>query len=162
MRYSPAAPLRRTLRTAAVLGLVSAAAACGTAMSPGGAPVASGAPAPVATAPAALRTTCEAVGQAYQKNMAPFAEALTKYVADRKTIATAQQSLASFATAVQEATAASEDADLKSAGKKAATQMHAKSTDAKFFEAIKTPKDVEKTLGTTLTGWLSPVSSRCS
>ncbi|MCM4084822.1 hypothetical protein [Paractinoplanes hotanensis] len=162
-RHTPRrAPLARVLRSIAVLGVLSAAAACGTVQSPSTATGTSGAPAPAPTAPAAIRSTCEALGQAYQKNMAPLAEALTAFVSDRTTIATAQQSLASFATAVQEATAASADPDLKSAGKKAATQMHAKSTDAKFFGAIKTSKDVEKTLGATLTGWLSPVTARCS
>ncbi|MCY1138163.1 hypothetical protein OWR29_09155 [Actinoplanes sp. Pm04-4] len=145
-----------------VVAAISAAAACGTAQPPSAAQGASGAPAPVSAAPPAIRTTCEALGRAYQANMAPLAEALTKLVADRKTIATAQQSLASFATAVQDATAASADPDLKSAGKQAATQMHQKSTDEKFFNAIKTTKDVDKTLGPTLTGWLSPVTRHCS
>ncbi|MDY7087913.1 MAG: hypothetical protein SYR96_22750 [Actinomycetota bacterium] len=143
-------------------GLLLTASACGTAMngSPTAAPNVSGAPVP--TAAAAVKSTCEALGQVYGKNMAPFAEALTTFVADRKTIATAQQSLAAFATAVQEATATSEDADLKAAGKQAATTMHAKSTDTKFFNTIKTTKDVDKTLGTTMSQWLSPVSRHCN
>ncbi|WP_250002947.1 hypothetical protein [Actinoplanes sp. M2I2] len=171
----------RALRGLVALGLLSVAAACGTAQSPGSsqtpgaaqppgaAPAPGGAPASGAArgasgAPAtgAIRTTCEALGRTYQANMAPLAESLTALVADRKTIAGAQKSLASFATAVQEATATSDDPDLKAAGKQAANQMHAKSTDAKFFDGIKTAKDVNKTLGPTLTGWLSPVTRHCS
>ncbi|MBL7258134.1 hypothetical protein [Paractinoplanes lichenicola] len=143
-------------------GLLLLASACGTATgSPGTTPQAASA-APITTAQAATKSTCEALGQAYGKNMAPFAEALTKYVADRKTIAAAQSSLAAFATAVQEATATSEDAQVKADGKQAADKMHAKSTDATFFGTIKTSKDVDKTLGPTMTEWLSPVSRHCS
>ncbi|WP_250034234.1 hypothetical protein [Paractinoplanes maris] len=166
-------PERRTGRTGrivgalVVVGMLSSAGACGTAQPPPGtaqAPSAARGPSAAAasTPPAAIRNTCEALGRAYQTNMAPLAESLTKFVADRKTIAAAQQSLAAFATAVQEATATSDDADLKAAGKKAATQMHSKSTDDKFFGAIKTSKDIDKTLGPTLTGWLSPVTRHCS
>ena len=43
-----------------------------------------------------------------------------------------------------------------------AWQMRAKSSDTKFFATIKTPADVDKTMGTTLTGWLSPVQKQCS
>ncbi|MBU2668278.1 hypothetical protein KOI35_32675 [Actinoplanes bogorensis] len=157
--------MRRTVPVLLAGGLLFTAAACGTAKGPAstaaGTPGAAAAPA-ASTAPAAIRTTCEALGQAYGKNMAPFAEALTKFVADRKTIATAQQTLASFATAVQEATASSADAQLKADGKQAAEAMHKKSTDAKFFATIKTSKDVDKALGPTLTEWLSPVSRHCS
>ncbi|MGK5682130.1 hypothetical protein [Actinoplanes sp. URMC 104] len=169
--------MRRTVISLLAGGLLLTAAACGTAKDqpgstsaapPAAAPPASAAGAgtgPAATgaaAPAAIKTTCEALGQAYGKNMAPFARALTEYVADRKTIATAQQSLAAFATAVQEATASSADAQLKADGKQAAARMHAKSTDATFFAGIKTGKDVSKTLGPTMTQWLSPVQRHCS
>ncbi len=152
--------MRRTIRTLLVGGVLLTAAACGTAKGPSTVAAPTGAPA--STAPAAIRTTCEALGQAYGKNMAPFAESLTKFVADRKTIATAQQSLAAFATAVQEATAASDDAQLRADGKQAAERLHAKSTDAKFFATIKTTKDVDKAVGPTLTEWLSGVSRHCT
>ncbi|MBM2621076.1 hypothetical protein JIG36_36805 [Actinoplanes sp. LDG1-06] len=156
--------MRRTAHVLLAAGLLGAVASCGTATNSGNPAVGTpgAAAAPASTAPAAIRTTCEALGQAYGKNMAPFAEALTRFVTDRKTIATAQQSLAAFATAVQDATAASTDAQLKADGKQAADRMHAKSTDAQFFGAIKTTKDVDKTLGPTLTEWLSPVQRHCT
>ncbi|WP_127500630.1 hypothetical protein [Actinoplanes solisilvae] len=119
-----------------------------------------GAPAP--TALAAVKTTCEVLGRAYEKNMGPFAESLTAYVADRKALPAAQKSLATFATAVKEATATSADAELVQAGQKSAETMQARSADAAFFAAIKTPADVDKTVGPTLTEWLSPVQKRCS
>lgn len=151
--------MRRTVTTLLVGGVLLTAAACGTAKSPAAAPEAA---APASTAPVAIKVTCEALGAAYGKNMAPFAEALTKYVADRKTIAAAQQSLAAFATAVADATQSGGDAQLKADGKQAADQMRAKSADAKFFAAIKTSEDVNKTMGSTLTAWLSPVNRHCS
>jgi hypothetical protein len=83
-------------------------------------------------------------------------------VADRKTVAQAQDSLAGFATAVTDATKASDDAQLRADGKQAADQMRAKSADPKFFAGIKTGEDVAQTMGPTLTQWLSPVTRHCS
>jgi hypothetical protein len=155
--------MRRTIRTLLVGGVLLTAAACGTATdtaSTAGTPGVAGAP--PATVSTALKSTCEALGQAYGRNMAALAESLTTYVGDRTTVARAQASLAAFATAVENATKASTDAKLKADGKQAADRMHAKSTDTKFFGTIKTSQDVEKTMGPTLTAWLSPVTRHCS
>jgi hypothetical protein len=155
--------MRRTIRTLLVGGVLLTAAACGTAAdntSSAGTPSAVVASAP--SAPAALKSTCEALGQAYGRNMAALAESLTNLVADRTTVARAQASLAAFATAIENATKASDDAQLRVDGKQAADRMHAKATDPKFFGGIKTAKDVEKTMGPTLTAWVSPISRHCS
>jgi hypothetical protein len=160
--------MRRTIRTLIVGGVLLTATACGTA--PGtpnaaGTPAVGSAPAgsaPAAKAPPGVGSTCDALGQAYSKNIATFAESLTNLVSDPKAVAKAQQSLAGFATAVSDATKASENAELKADGKLAADQMLAKSKDKKFFAAIKTGEDVNQTMGATLTGWLSPVTRHCS
>jgi hypothetical protein len=150
--------MRRALCTLLVGGVLLSAAACGTATDKTAAP----GPTPVASAPGAVGSTCEALGQAYTTNIATLAESLTTLVADRKTTAQAQQSLAAFATAVADATKASDDAQIRADGKQAADQMRAKSADKKFFAAIKTSEDVSKTMGATLTGWLSPITRHCS
>jgi hypothetical protein len=155
--------MRRTIRTLLVGGVLLSAAACGTATGTTpttGASTAAGAPA--GSVPGTVGATCEALGQAYSKNIASLAESLTTLVADRKTVAKAQESLAGFATAVADATKASDDAQVRADGKQAAEQMRAKSADTKFFATIKTSEDVSKTMGPTLTGWLSPVTRHCS
>lgn len=151
--------MRRTICTLLVGGVLLSAAACGTATDTTA--TTSPAVAPAGSAPA-VASACEALGEAYNKNIAALAEALTTLVADRKTVAQAQESLATFATAVAEATKASEDAQLRADGKQAADRLRATSADTKFFAAIKTGEDVNKTMGSTLTEWLSPVTRHCS
>jgi hypothetical protein len=158
--------MRRTIRTLLVGCVLLTAAACGTATDKTATPTVAGtnggASGAAGNATPALASTCEALGQAYNKNIAALAESLTTLVADRKTVAQAQESLSAFATAVADATKASDDAQLRADGKQAAEQMRAKSADKKFFAAIKTGEDVNKTMGATLTAWLSPVTRHCS
>ena len=152
--------MRRTIPTLLAAGVLLTAAACGTATDP-----ATPASAPAAAAPsvpAAVKSTCEALGQAYGRNMAALAESLTNLVADRTTAPRAQASLADFGTAIENATKASDDARMRADGKQTADRMRATSADPKFFGAIKTSGDVQKTMGPTLTGWLSPVARHCS
>ena len=155
--------MRRTIRTSLAGGVLLFAAACGTATgtTATGTPAVAGSGAAVG-APPAVAATCEKLGQAFDKNIAAFAQSLTTLVADRKTVAQAQESLAAFATAVADATKASEDAEIRADGKQAADQMKAKSADKKFFATIKTAKDVDQTMGVTLTGWMSPITRHCS
>ena len=140
-------------------------AACGTAngASPGSNQAAPGG----AVQPSALAETkqsCEALGQAYTKNVGPFAEALSKMVAGptKDTQAAAQTKLGNLAVAVRAATETSTDAQIKSDGKSTADSLTAKSKDGKFFAGIKTSEDVNKVLGPTLKQWLSPVTHHCS
>ncbi|MFC4065943.1 hypothetical protein [Actinoplanes subglobosus] len=151
--------MRRAIYTLLATGALLTASACGTAPDSGTKSAAS-APAVAVTTPAA-GAACEALAQVYGKNMALYAQALTNLAADPKTIAQAQQSLAAFATAVQEATSTSVDSQMQAAGKQASEQMHKKSTDAKFFATIKTPDDVNKAMGPTLSEWLAPVAGKC-
>jgi hypothetical protein len=152
--------MRRTIRTLLVGGVLLSAAACGTAT--GTTAATTTASAPAATVPPAVATTCEALGQAYGNNIPALAKALSTLVADPKTVAHAQESLATFADAVADATKASGDAQLRADGKQVADQMRAKSGDTKLFAAIKTTKDVDQTMGPTLTQWLSPIARHCS
>ncbi|MEU4420834.1 hypothetical protein AB0F81_09415 [Actinoplanes sp. NPDC024001] len=150
--------MSRAIRVLLVGGVLLTGAACGTAPNAPTATGASSAP----SAPPAIAATCEALAQAYGKNMAPLAQSLSDLVADRKAVAPAQQALAAFATAVQDATKGSEDRQVRADGKQAADQMRAKSTDKAFFSTIKKPEDVDKTIGPTLTEWLAPVQRHCT
>ncbi|SNY54869.1 hypothetical protein [Paractinoplanes atraurantiacus] len=146
--------------TAVLLTAAAAATGCGT-MAGSTTPGAASAPPSV---PVELKSTCDALGQVYGERMAPFAESLTTLVGRRTPDAQkrAQDSLAAFATAVDDATRASGDAALRADGKKTAEKLRAKSGDPKFFAAIKTEKDVTTTLGPTLKEWLTPVTRHCS
>jgi hypothetical protein len=98
--------------------------------------------------------------------MAPFAEALTKFIAGKEggnaSPQQAQAALKSFATEVRTATESSPDAQIKADGKQTADRLQERSADAAFFAKIKTDKDVSTLLGPTLKEWLSPVTHHCS
>jgi len=148
--------MRRTMTALIAGGLLAGTAACG---SLGGAtPVSTltGGPEPAA------KVSCEAVGDAYTKNIGPFAEALTKMVADRRTVKVAQQKLDAFGAAIRTATADSADLEIRADGKQTADRLHAKSADAKWFGTIRTAEDVNTALGPTLKEWLAPVTNHCS
>jgi len=161
--------MRRAMRAFIISGVLFSMAACGTATgpTPGGAAGVVVASAPAAGAPAAEATTrsaCEALGQVYSKNMAPFAEALAKMVAagDQAHPQPVQQSLKSFATAISAATQSSTDPQVRADGKQTADRLQAKAKDTGFFRTIKTTDDVNKVIGPTLKEWLSPVTRHCS
>ncbi|MEU4622075.1 hypothetical protein AB0G04_19180 [Actinoplanes sp. NPDC023801] len=153
--------MRRAFSALLTGGLLLAASACGTAPNGSGPNTPAGTAASANVTPA-VGAACEALSQAYTKNMAPYAQALTAVATDPKAVAEAQQALAAFATAVKEATAISADQQLQAAGKEAAEQMRKKSADTKYFGTIKTPDDVSKAMGPTLSAWLAPVQRHCS
>jgi hypothetical protein len=157
--------MRRVVLTLAVGGVLLSAAACGTSRDDGDSAAPTAAPASGAAAQqgqSATKSACEALGAVYSKNMAPFAESVTKIVSDKSSPQAAQQSLKEFATAVRSATQQSTDAQLRADGKQTADRLQAKSADAAFFSKIKTSKDVNTVLGPNLKEWLSPVTHHCS
>jgi hypothetical protein len=170
--------MRRAVQAIVISGMLLSAAACSTATSgptpgsapqPPGAPGAPGAASATRTGDPADKSSCEALSQVYNKNMAPFAEAVTRMVDARERAADDQdheqrvrQSLTTFATAITGATKDSADPRLRTDGKKTAEQLTAKAADAEFIGGIKTTKDANTVLGPTLKGWLSPVAQHCS
>ena len=167
--------MRRAVQALVISGVLLSAAACSTATSgptPGSAPLAPGAPGAASatrTGDPANMSACEALSEVYNKNMAPFAEAVTRMVDARKRAQDDQdyerrvkQSLTAFATAITGATKDSTDPQLRTDGKKTAEQLKAKASDAKFIGGIKTTEDANTVLGPTLKGWLSPVAQHCS
>jgi hypothetical protein len=156
-----------TSRTSAAgaAGTVPAPAPAGTAQggaAQGGA--AQGGAAQGGAASGGIRSTCEAVGQVYDKNMSAFAEALTKMVGDGAAGSRqrAQQALKTFAIAVRTATQASTEPQLRADGKQTADRLQTKAADAGFFSKIRTTEDLNTVLGPTLQEWLSPVTHHCS
>lgn len=167
--------MRQAVQALIISGVLLSAGACGTATNP--APGEPGVGIGSATAPppgarsaeASIRSSCEALGQVYGKNMAPLAEALTKLADTRKQAGDdkapkqqVQQALKAFAGSIRVATQNSQDPKLRTAGKQTADQLQAKAADAKLFNEVKTTEDVNKALGTTLKQWLSPVDQHCT
>lgn len=135
-------------------GLLLSVAACG------GKPPAVAVP--LSSEQVATKASCEALGQAYNQSMAPFAEALTGMVNDRTQTKQAQQALRDLATAVRSATDPSIDAGMRADGKRTADTLTAKAADPTLFADIKTRADVENVLGPALKDWLSPVTQHCT
>jgi hypothetical protein len=154
--------MRRVVLGVAVGGLLlGVAAGCGTAGGPtpgGGTGAASLAPEQVAT-----KTTCEAIGDVYGRNMGAFASSLSKVPAAGDTARQeARQKLTAFGSAVRDATKGSADAQLRADGKQAADRLQATAKNAAFFAKIKTTGDVSTVLGPTMKEWLAPVTHHCS
>jgi hypothetical protein len=162
--------MRQVMRALIVGGVLFSAAACGTATNPAPGEQAVGigsetAPPPgVRASESSLKTSCEAIGQVYSKNMAPVAEALSKLPdgSGKKNQQQAQQALKAFATEIRGATQQSPDPKLRTDGEKTAKVLQAKAADAGLFSKIKTNEDVNTVLGSTLKEWLSPIDQHCS
>lgn len=167
--------MRQAVQALIISGVLLSAGACGSATNPAPGEAAAGIgsatapPAAMRSAEASIRSSCEALGQAYGRNMAPLAEALTELADTRQRAGDdkvsqqqARQALKAFAGAIRGATQNSPDPALRTAGKKTADQLQAKAADAKVFNEVKTTEDVNKALGTTLKGWLSPVDQQCT
>jgi hypothetical protein len=164
--------MRRAVLALVVGGVFVTASACGTANGPAtnGTPNPGGTAAAAAADPALTdtRTVCEAVGQVLNKDIGPFADALGKMIAGRRTaaadtsLAQAKQSLKTFATSIRGATQTSTDAQVRADGVQAADTLKAKSADDAFFRKIETAEDLDAVLGTSLKEWLAPVTHHCS
>jgi hypothetical protein len=159
-------------------GLIALSAACGTDRTGGGVPAVQPAPGQAAasqpgtgTAPSAdpRAVLCPAVGEVYSAKLGPFAAALSRMTTvpagsgeARAARDEAGKALGSFAAEIRSVTATAAVDEARRAGAQVADTMTAKSTDDKFFGGIRTAKDVEKVLGTTVTGWLAPIDRYCS
>ena len=147
----------------AMLGLVVGGlllSSCGTAPDPS-----PSAPPSLTPEQQQTKTSCEAIGTVYTKNMGAFAESLSTMVATSDSAAArkdAQQKLSAFGSAIRQTTQTSGDAQLRADGKQAADQLQTTSTNAAFFAKIKTTQDVTNVLGPTLKEWLAPVTHHCS
>ena len=152
--------MRRAVRPLLLGAVLLFPAACGAATS-GAAP---GSTTAAVAADPATKSACEAIGEAYAKGMAPFAEAVAKAAgsgsaADR---AQAQKKLGDLATSIRTATAGAQDPQIVADGKRAADDLQKKAADASVFAALKTPDDASRLLGPQLKEWLSPVTHHCS
>ena len=70
--------------------------------------------------------------------------------------------LKNIAVKVKKEIAAAEDPELKTAGEASAAKFAQSAADDKFFDSIKTTKDLDRTIEGKMTDWLSPVAGYCA
>ena len=64
-------------------------------------------------------------------------------------------------TKIRQETAAAADPDLQAAGAASATKFERSAKDRVYFDRVKTLKDLDGTLQTQMTAWLTPVAGYC-
>jgi len=156
-------------------GMIALTAACGTDRATDAIPAVQPAPGQVATRAGTAPSIdpraafCPAIGEVYSARLGPFAAALSRMTTVPSGSGEAEaardearKALGSFAAEIRSVTATATAAEARQAGAKVADAMAAKSTDDKFFGGIRTGEDVEKVLGTTVTGWLEPIDKYCA
>lgn len=167
--------MRRALLAVTLGGVLLSAAACDSGTE---APVAAPAPttaAPVVTSPAPdysenTKLVCGKVQTIFNTNLQNFATQMGKMIAYKQAKQTAEAETAEkaaaaqlkdVATKVRKETAAAEDPELKTAGETSAAKFAKSAADAKYFDSIKSDKDLNKTIEAKMTDWLSPVAGYC-
>ena len=170
--------MRRAFLAVALGGaLLTSAAACGTdqpdtsAAAP--APTTS-APEATSTAPAYLENTrlvCGNVTAIYDDGFTGFNSALGRMIANKEAKQTADAATAQKAAAAElkkvgaqlrKEVASAEDPALKTAGETSAAKLTKSAADAKFFNSIKTTKDLNARIEPKILDWMTPVRGFCA
>jgi hypothetical protein len=139
--------------------------------------------APAWTAPSAEATTpapdysantnvvCGKIDKIFDQDLERFGTQLGKMIAYKeakeateaeKAEKAAGQQLRNIGSKVRKETAAAQDPDLKTAGATSAAKFAKSAADAKFFDGIKTTKDLDRTIQTKMSEWLTPVAGYCA
>jgi hypothetical protein len=168
--------MRRALLAVALGGVLLTATACDSdAETPAAAPAAS-APSTAATSAgpdysANTKLVCGKVEKVFDADLETFGTQMGKMIAHKQAKQTAEAEKAEQAAAaglkdiaakVKTETAAAEDPELKTAGEASAAKFARSAADAKFFDGIKTTKDLDRTIEGKMTDWLSPVAGYCA
>jgi hypothetical protein len=168
--------MRRAFLALALGGVLLSAAACDSdaesstaapaATTPSAAPAS---PAPDYSANTAL--VCGKVQTVFTKDLQSFGTQLGKMIAYKeakqaadadKAEAAAKKQLKDVGAKVLKETSAAEDPDLVTAGKASAAKFAKSAADTRFFDGIKTTKDLDRTIEAKMTDWLSPVAGYCA
>ena len=168
--------MRRALLAVALGGVLLTATACDSdEKSPAAAPAAN---APSAAASIAgpdysanTKLVCGKVEKVFDADLENFGTQMGKMIAHKEAKQTAEADkaekaaaagLKSIAAKVKKETAVAEDPELKTAGATSAAKFAQSAADAKFFDSIKTAKDLDRTIEGKMTDWLSPVAGYCA
>ena len=169
--------MRRAYLALALGGVLLSGAACDS--DAGGTTTA----APAATTPSTIPTSpppdysantklvCGKVATIYSKNFSGFATAMGKMIAHKEAKQTAEAEkaekaaaahLKSIGASIAKETKAAEDPQLKTAGAASAAKLTRSAADTKFFDGVKTTKDLDRTIEARMTDWMSPVTGYCA
>ena len=169
--------MRRAILAVALGSLLLTAAACdsdaeGTAAAPAAAP----SPAAPSTSPAPdysanTKQVCGKVSAIFAKELNGFHTEMGKMIARKgaKETAAANQAekaaaaqLKSVGAKIKKETATAQDPELKVAGAASAAKLAESAADAKFFDSIKTEKDLNGKIEGKLADWMNPVTGFCA
>jgi hypothetical protein len=170
--------MRRALLAAALGGLLLSGAACSSggdadkaADSPQLVTPTTTAAAPAPDYSADTKKVCGKLDKIFDAELEDFGTELGKMIAYKeakqsdnaeKAEKAAGKQLKDIGGQVKKATAAAKDPKLKEAGTTSAAKFTKSASDGKFFDKIKTTKDLDKILETEMTNWLTPVAGYCA
>lgn len=168
--------MRRALLAVALGGVLLAATACDSdAESPAAAPAANPSSATATSAgpdySANTKLVCGKVEKVFDADLESFGTQMGKMIAHKEAKQTAEAEkaekaaaagLKSIAAKVKQETAVAEDPELKAAGEASAAKFATSAADGKFFDSIKTTKDLDRSIESKMTDWLSPVAGYCA
>jgi hypothetical protein len=172
--------MRRAILAVIAGGTLAAATACTseTRTTTDAAAPAPASPAPTAapsTSPppdysADTRQVCLKLQTLYSGELKSFGTAMGKMITYKEAKQTADADKAETAAAAQlkaagakirTATAAAEDPDLQAAGRTSAAKFEQSAKDRKYFDKVKTLKDLDSTVQAQFVEWLTPVAGYC-
>ena len=170
--------MRRALLAATVGGLLLAGAGCSA-----GDDDKSTAPTivvpPSAAAPTSAepdysedtRKVCDKLNKIFDAEIEDFGTEIGKMIAYKeaeqadnaeKAEKAAGRQLRDIGAQIRRESATAENPELKQAGATSATKFAKSASDGKFFDKIKSTKDLDKVLETEMTNWISPVAGYCA
>jgi hypothetical protein len=166
--------MRRALLVVLVGSLLLPMAACDNANKSTAAPAASVAPTaslpPLPDYSVNTQIICTQLQAVYTSELRAFGSAMGKLVSLKEAKQTADAEKAETAAAaklkaagakIRQDTQAAEDPDFQAAGETSAAKFEQSATDRKYFDRVKTLKDLNSTLQPQMAQWLAPVPSFC-
>jgi hypothetical protein len=166
--------MRRALLVVLAGGLLLPVAACDNAKKSTTAPTASVAPSatlpPLPDYTVDTQMVCTQLQSVYSGELRQFGTAMGKLVSLKEAEQTADVEKAESDAAaklkaagakIRQDTATAKDPDFKAAGETSAAKFDQSATDRKYFDRVKTLKDLNSTLQPQMAQWLTPVSSFC-
>ncbi|GAB1643417.1 hypothetical protein [Krasilnikovia sp. MM14-A1259] len=171
--------MRRAILAVTLGGALLTAAACGD-DAPPATPSAAGAHStpPAVAVPAEskpnyaadTRQVCGKLETIYSKDLKNFGTELGRMIALReakqadaaeKAAKAARAQLKAVADKVRKETAAAQDPELRKAGAESAAKFAKSAQDSALLDKIKSTADLDKSLETLMTAWLTPVAGVC-
>jgi hypothetical protein len=168
--------MRRAFLAVALGGLLLTATACDSDAQPTAAAPAPATPssAPTSSAPdysANTKLVCGQVAAIFRNDLDSFSTEMGRMIARKEAKATADAEKAEKAAAtalktagakLKKTTAAAQDPVLRSYGAESAAKLTKSAADGKFFDGIKTSKDLDRRIEAKLVDWMNPVTGFCA